>query len=172
MSMFKLGLLVCILVSFTSCDEKKSQAQGEGVSGDKPAETAESQAVGPKLTDTEHLVQTAGEDGVTKTASGPLYKVLKAGEGAKPSATDTVEVHYEGKLINGQVFDSSYARGQTISFALNRVIPGWTEGLQLMPVGSTYELTIPSQLGYGARGAGTIPPNATLIFKVELIAIK
>ena len=106
------------------------------------------------------------------TASGLQYEVLTEGTGPKPAATDTVTVHYKGTLTNGKVFDSSYDRGQPISFALNRVIKGWTEGLQLMSVGAKYRLTIPANLGYGAAGAGgVIPPNATLIFEVELLKI-
>ena len=106
------------------------------------------------------------------TASGLQYEVLTEGTGPKPKATDTVTVHYKGTLTNGKVFDSSYDRGEPISFPLDRVIKGWTEGLQLMSVGSKYRLTIPSQLGYGAAGAGgVIPPNATLIFEVELLKI-
>ena len=107
------------------------------------------------------------------TASGLQYEVLTEGTGPKPKATDTVTVHYKGTLTNGKVFDSSYDRGEPISFPLDRVIKGWTEGLQLMSVGSKYRLTIPSQLGYGAAGAGgVIPPNATLVFEVELLGIQ
>lgn len=109
---------------------------------------------------------------VITTASGLQYEVLTEGTGPKPKATDTVTVHYKGTLTNGKVFDSSYDRGEPISFPLDRVIKGWTEGLQLMSVGSKYRLTIPSQLGYGAAGAGgVIPPNATLVFEVELLKI-
>jgi FKBP-type peptidyl-prolyl cis-trans isomerase len=113
------------------------------------------------------------KEGVTTTASGLQYKVIKAGTGAKPKATDTVNVHYKGTFLDGKTFDSSYDRGQPISFPLNGVIAGWTEGVQLMPVGSTYEFYIPSNLAYGERGAGgAIPPNSTLIFVVELLGIK
>ena len=101
------------------------------------------------------------------------YKVLSTGTGANPKATDQVTVHYTGKLIGGKVFDSSVKRGQPTTFPLNRVIPGWTEGLQLMKQGGKAIFYIPSDLAYGARGAGgVIPPNATLIFEVELLEIK
>ena len=107
------------------------------------------------------------------TASGLQYEVIKMGNGEKPNATDKVEVHYHGTLEDGTVFDSSVDRGQTISFPLNRVIQGWTEGVQLMPVGSKFKFIIPPELGYGDRGAGAvIPPNATLIFEVELFSIE
>jgi len=118
------------------------------------------------------LAENAKKAGVKTTASGLEYKVIKQGSGPKPSATDTVTVNYEGKLIDGTVFDSSYQRGKPATFPLNRVIKGWTEGLQLMPVGSKYKLFIPAKLAYGAQGAGDrIGPNQTLIFTVELLSI-
>ena len=104
--------------------------------------------------------------------SGLLYKVVRKGDGALPTDTSTVEVHYEGKLIDGSIFDSSYQRGETTSFPLNQVIKGWQEGLKLMPVGSEYELVIPYTLAYGEVGTRGIPPFSTLIFKVELKDIK
>ena len=110
--------------------------------------------------------------GVTTLPSGLQYEVLQAGTGDKPKATDQVTVHYKGTLINGKQFDSSYDRNEPATFALNGVIPGWTEGLQLMPVGSKYRFAIPYQLGYGERGAGAgIPPYSVLLFDVELIKI-
>ncbi len=118
------------------------------------------------------LKENSTKDGVKVTASGLQYKVLKEGKGNSPKASDKVKVHYEGKLVNGNVFDSSYKRGQPIEFPLNGVIKGWTEGLQLMKVGAKYKFFIPSELGYGERGAGNaIPPHATLIFDVELLDI-
>ena len=119
------------------------------------------------------LAENAKREGVKVTASGLQYEVLEPSLGQKPKATDTVRVHYEGTLIDGTVFDSSYKRGESISFPLNGVIKGWTEGLQLMSVGSKYKFFIPYQLAYGERGAGaSIPPYAALIFTVELLGIE
>jgi len=119
------------------------------------------------------LEENSKKEGVKTTESGLQYKVLTEGSGKKPAATDTVETHYEGKTLDGTIFDSSYKRGQTTSFPLNGVIKGWTEALQLMAEGSKYELYIPSELAYGPTGSGgTIEPYSTLIFAVELIAVK
>ena len=110
--------------------------------------------------------------GIKTTSSGVQYEVIKEGTGKKPKATDTVKVHYEGKLIDGQIFDSSIQRGEPATFGLNQVIPGWTEALQLMPIGSKYRIYLPSELAYGERGAGEmIEPNSTLVFDVELLDI-
>lgn len=117
------------------------------------------------------MVENAKVEGVQTTESGLQYQVLTTAEGAKPAATDTVKVHYKGTLIDGTTFDSSYDRGEPIEFPLNRVIAGWTEGVQLMPVGSKYKFVIPSELAYGPNGTGPIPGNATLVFEVELIDI-
>jgi FKBP-type peptidyl-prolyl cis-trans isomerase FklB len=119
------------------------------------------------------LAENGKKEGVTTTSSGLQYKVLKEGEGAAPKATDTVTVNYRGTLIDGTEFDSSYKRGEPATFQLNRVIKGWTEGVQLMKPGAKYQLYIPPVLAYGDRGAGpTIGPNSTLIFDVELISVK
>ncbi len=111
------------------------------------------------------------KEGVVTLPSGLQYVVLTEGGGEKPSANSTVTVHYEGSLVNGKVFDSSYKRGAPATFGVQQVIKGWTEALQLMPVGSKWRLFIPQELGYGSRGSGgSIPPYSTLIFDVELIS--
>jgi FKBP-type peptidyl-prolyl cis-trans isomerase len=119
------------------------------------------------------LEENAQREGVTVTESGLQYRVIEEGDGPRPSATDEVEVHYRGTLITGEEFDSSYARGEPVSFPLNRVITGWTEGVQLMSVGSTYEFFIPADLGYGDNPppGSIITPGAVLIFEVELLDI-
>lgn len=118
------------------------------------------------------LNENKSKPGIISLPSGLQYEVLSAGTGAKPVATDEVTVHYKGTLTNGKQFDSSYDRGEPTSFVLNQVIPGWTEGLQQMPVGSKYRFFIPYALAYGERGAGKdIPPYSTLIFEVELLKI-
>ena len=119
------------------------------------------------------LAENAKREGVKVTESGLQYEVLEATIGQKPKATDKVRVHYEGTLIDGTVFDSSYKRGESITFGLNQVIKGWTEGLQLMSIGSKYKLYLPYNLAYGERGAGAnIPPYAALIFTVVLLGIE
>ena len=118
------------------------------------------------------LAENALKEGVKVTESGLQYEVIKMGKGKKPAATDRVKVHYHGTLIDGTVFDSSVDRGEPIVFGLNQVIKGWTEGVQLMPVGSKFRFYIPQELGYGAQNAGSIPPYSTLIFEVELLEIE
>lgn len=117
--------------------------------------------------------QFAQQQGVSQTDSGLLYEVLKEGSGPKPGARDRVEVHYEGTLTDGTVFDSSRARGESIVFGLDQVIPGWTEALQLMSVGSSYRIVLPPELAYAQMGAPpVIGPMATLVFEVELLGIR
>lgn len=118
------------------------------------------------------LAENAKREGVVTTPSGLQYEILQEGTGEKPGPTTRVTVHYEGSLSNGNVFDSSYKRGQPATFGVNQVIAGWTEAMQMMPVGSKWRLFIPSELGYGSRGAGdSIPPNSALIFDVELLSM-
>jgi FKBP-type peptidyl-prolyl cis-trans isomerase FkpA len=142
------------------------------------AQMAEAQKEREELEATKHeseefLAANAKKDSVKTTASGLQYKILRAGEGKSPVDTNTVVVHYRGKLIDGTVFDESYKRGEPTEFRLNQVIKGWTEGLKLMKEGGKCELYIPAELGYGDRGAGgVIPPGAALVFEIELIQVK
>ncbi|MDR0997537.1 MAG: FKBP-type peptidyl-prolyl cis-trans isomerase [Treponema sp.] len=132
----------------------------------------ESQSADLKQAESDFLTENSQKEGVITTPSGLQYEVITEGTGVRPRATDTVRVDYEGALINGQVFDSSYQRGEPIEFPLNGVIPGWSEGVQLMTEGSNYRFYIPSELAYGIQGvSGVIPPYSALIFTVELISV-
>jgi FKBP-type peptidyl-prolyl cis-trans isomerase FkpA len=136
------------------------------------AALAASLLAGPALAQNATLDTAAKEPGALVTASGLVFRSLKDGAGAAPGANDTVKVHYKGTFPDGKEFDSSYSRGTPIEFPLNRVIPCWTEGVQRIKVGGKAKLTCPSSIAYGARGAGgVIPPNATLVFEVELLGI-
>lgn len=139
---------------------------------DAKAVKPEAQPASAANKDVNFLAENAKKDGVKTTASGLQYKITQQGTGKQPNAQSVVKVHYTGKLLDGKVFDSSVERGQPVEFPLNQVIPGWTEGLQLMKEGSKATLYIPAQLAYGEQGVpGTIPPNSTLIFDVELIKV-
>ena len=154
-------------------DAKLSDAEAQAAVQDFFSRKAEEQAKAAKAEGENFLAENAKKEGVKTLPSGLQYKVLREGDGRKPSATDKVECHYEGTLINGEVFDSSYRRGETATFGLNQVIKGWTEGLQLMQEGAKYRFFIPYNLAYGEHGAGqSIPPYAALIFAVELIKVK
>lgn len=143
------------------------QTQMEAQRAAFAAQAAENLSLGEAF-----LAENAAKSGVTTTATGLQYEQLEAGEGASPTAADVVKVHYRGHLIDGTEFDSSYSRGEPISFPLSGVIPGWTEGLQLMQVGEKARLVIPSDLAYGPNGMGNaIGPNETLVFEVELLEI-
>ncbi len=140
-------------------------------------EARQAQAAGEALENLEEgfsfLEKNAEREGVIMLESGLQYEVLEEGEGEKPAPTDLVTTHYEGRLIDGTVFDSSYERGEPATFPLDRVIPGWTQGLQLMSPGAKYRLYVPADMAYGERGAGdTIPPNSVLIFDVELLGVQ
>lgn len=154
-------------------DAKLTDAEAQAAVQDFFSRKAEEQAKAAKAEGENFLAENAKKEGVKTLPSGLQYKVLREGDGRKPSATDKVECHYEGTLINGEVFDSSYRRGETATFGLNQVIKGWTEGLQLMQEGAKYRFFIPYNLAYGEQGAGqSIPPYAALIFDVELIKVK
>lgn len=145
--------------------QEKMQAEQEKAAASTGSENAKAGE--------EFLATNGKREGVTTTASGLQYEVLKKADGAKPKKESTVRVHYHGTLIDGTIFDSSVERGEPAEFPVNQVIPGWTEALQLMPVGSKWKLFIPSKLAYGPRGAGDdIGPNSTLIFEVELLGIE
>ena len=118
------------------------------------------------------LTENKNKEGVHSTASGLQYTIQKSGDGKKPTPNDVVEVHYEGRLINGEVFDSSFDQNKTIEFQLDQVIDGWVEGLQLMQEGAEYTFFVPAELAYGEQQQGPIPANSTLIFKVQLIKVK
>ena len=139
----------------------------------KQQEAAAEAGKAAKVAGEDFLAENGKKDGVVTLPSGLQYQVLKEGDGKKPSATDQVVCHYEGTLIDGTVFDSSYQRNQPATFGLNQVIAGWTEGVQLMQEGAKYRFFIPYNLAYGERGAGAqIPPFAALVFDVELIEVK
>lgn len=148
--------------------EKVMQGKQAEMQAAQAAKAGETKAAGAKF-----LADNGKKEGVKTTASGLQYEVIKQGEGPKPVATDKVNVHYHGTLLNGKVFDSSVERGEPITFGVQEVIKGWTEALQLMNVGSKYKLYIPSDLAYGDNGAGAdIGPGETLVFEVELLKIE
>ncbi|HEY5775648.1 MAG TPA: FKBP-type peptidyl-prolyl cis-trans isomerase [Xanthomonadales bacterium] len=154
--------------------EEAAQVRKDYIEKRQAEQKAEAAAAGQTnlVAGQEFLAENAKKEGVQTTASGLQYKVETMGTGPKPAATDTVKVHYRGTLLDGTEFDSSYARNEPISFGLNRVIAGWTEGVQLMPVGSKFTFYIAPELAYGEGGGGPIPPNSTLIFEVELLDIE
>ena len=181
----KLGLTLdqsLIISGFTESMAGKSQIEKEEIQAlltkldetmkTKQQEQALASAAASLAEGEKFLAENAKKEGVQVTESGIQYVVLTEAEGEKPTASDTVKVHYKGTFINGETFDSSYDRGEPISFPLNGVIPGWTEGVQLMSVGSKYKLTIPSNLAYGPTGRpGAIPGNSVLEFEIELLEI-
>ena len=165
---------VAALQGQSQMDKQEAQAQLASLESvmREAKQAADAAASAKNLEDGKaYLAENAKREGVTVTDSGLQYEVLTAAEGAKPNAQDTVKVHYRGTLLDGTEFDSSYSRGQPASFPLHRVISGWTEGLQLMNVGSKFKFHIPSELAYGARATGKITSNSTLIFEVELLEI-
>lgn len=161
--------------SFGEKERRVSEEQGQmamAAMSAKQQKAAEAQSTELQRAGTEFLAENGQREGVTTTESGLQYEILVAGEGAKPTASDVVSTHYHGTLVDGTVFDSSVERGSPASFPVNRVIAGWTEALQLMPVGSKWRLFIPPELAYGERATGAIPANSTLVFDVELLEIQ
>ena len=155
-------------------DEKleRTETQAQGLVQKYLQEQQEAAGKAAREAGEQFLAENAKKEGVTVTASGLQYEVLTPAIGQKPTAADRVRCHYEGRLIDGTVFDSSYKRGEPATFPLNGVIAGWTEGLQLMAVGAKFRFFIPFNLAYGAQGAGgSIPPYAALIFDVELLGL-
>ena len=163
-----MALAALLMTGMASCNSNTSSSEStEETTPDYGQQIKDNKTLGR-----EFMEQNAQNDSVVQTKSGMQYIVVKEGNGAKPGPEDTVTVHYTGKLIDGTVFDSSVERGEPATFPLNQVIPGWTEGLQLMSEGSEYRLFIPSELAYGSKGAGDqILPNSTLIFDVQLIKV-
>jgi len=157
---------------FTQDERQKIMTRFQQDITAKQTAKSSAEAGGNKTAGKAFLDANKKKPGVVELPSGLQYKVITNGTGPKPKAEDEVEVNYEGKFLDGKIFDSSYDRKQSVSFPLSGVIKGWTEGLQLMNVGSVYELYIPSDLGYGDKGFSDIPGGSTLIFKVELISIK
>ncbi len=153
--------------TFQTQQQEKQMAMQAERQAEMEAAGSKNQAEGEAF-----LAANKEKEGVVALESGLQYKIITAGSGPKPSATDTVTVHYRGRLLDGTEFDSSYSRNQPASFGLNQVIPGWTEGVQLMSEGAKWEFYIPSELAYGPGGSGQIGPNSTLIFEVELIKAK
>lgn len=162
--MKRMKILACgaLALAFASCTSKSETQQA-----------SDTEAVQPQTEEVAAAEVAVDTVGYTTLPSGLKYKVVKEGNGEKPGATSTVKVHYTGKHLNGETFDSSVERGEPVEFPLNAVIKGWTEGVQLMPVGSTYQFIIPSDLGYGDTGTpgGPIGPGETLYFEVELLDI-
>jgi FKBP-type peptidyl-prolyl cis-trans isomerase FkpA/FKBP-type peptidyl-prolyl cis-trans isomerase FklB len=159
----------------TAMTPEEAAALKEQYIAERQAEAQQAQAASASKNAAEgdaFMLKNRNEEGVEMTDSGLQYKVLTMGDGPKPAASDRVTVHYRGTLLNGQEFDSSYSRNEPATFQLNQVIPGWTEGLQLMPQGSKFMFYIPSNLAYGPNGPPSIGPNATLIFEVELLGIE
>ena len=160
----------------TLLDEKQAQAIRESFGQKMQAKQIADMLAKAKTNLTEgqaFLAANAKKPNVKTTASGLQYEVLSEGKGAKPKPTDAVSAHYKGSLLDGKAFDSSYDRGQPATFVLTQVVPGWQEGIALMPVGSKYRFWLPANLGYGEKGTpgGPIGPNATLVFEVDLLDI-
>ena len=170
-----LGIQDALAKNEPQVEQQRLQEVATRIQSDlKARQSAENEALSEKNAEAAKafLEANGGKDGVVTLDSGLQYRVLTAGDGAKPGAEDTVLVHYRGTLIDGTEFDSSYSRGEPASFPVSAVIQGWQSALQLMPVGSKWEVVIPPELAYGSGGQGPIPPSSALIFEMELLEIK
>lgn len=170
-------MAACAVISFgvSSCHKNKTQEEGQEQAGfEQPSNAAEMDRTVVRLLDQLTPTDSVAKrpDQLTTTPTGLKYRIVKEGSGKQPAATDAVKVNYEGRLLDGTVFDSSYERNEPAEFPLTGVISGWTEGLQYMKEGAVYEFYIPYNLAYGEMGRGTIPGQADLLFKVELLEVK
>jgi FKBP-type peptidyl-prolyl cis-trans isomerase FkpA/FKBP-type peptidyl-prolyl cis-trans isomerase FklB len=173
MKQFPRSLVLVAIVSLMGLTACKSESSNSlDAAPETSSENPTTMAPDNMAKSIEFLAEVSEREGVQTTESGLMYEVITEGAGPKPTASSEVTVHYEGTFPNGDVFDSSYARGEQISFPLNRVIPGWTEGLQLMSPGAKYKFYIPSDLAYGQSGGGPIGPNQALVFTVELFSFE
>ena len=172
MKFIKVLLLIGVVGCMVSCDSIKNWMNSLKKQQKEEKKVDVSSQESWMKENLDYLKQNASQEGVQETASGLQYKVIKEGSGSQPGPRSLVEVHYKGTLINGKEFDSSYKRNQTAVFGLHQVIPGWTEGLQLMKEGAVYQFVIPSRLAYGNQASSAIPAGSTLIFKVELIKVQ
>lgn len=167
------AFMVAIEDVFSEREPKLNPEEAETILRQYMQQAMEAKVAGAKKEAIGFMEQNKGKEGVQQTESGLQYKVLEEGNGKSPKPTDRVTVHYKGMLPDGTVFDSSYERGEPVTFGVNQVIPGWTEALQLMQEGDKWELYIPYELGYGERGAGQdIPPYSPLVFEVELLEVQ
>ena len=169
---FLTALLLALTALLISCDGGNTDQNSESNQSTNIKNEAKNRMDDNKMKGEAFLAENAKKEGVTVTASGLQYEVIASGSGATPTLSDTVETHYTGRFMDGSEFDSSVSRGQPLTFAVTGVIAGWTEALQLMKEGDKWKLYIPSDLAYGERGVGPIPPNATLIFEIELLSVK
>jgi FKBP-type peptidyl-prolyl cis-trans isomerase FklB len=172
MKLPKVLLVIPFVALLAACDHGEKDKTIHSNQTNKTEHEAKAKMDENKASGEAFLAENAKKEGITVTASGLQYEVINSGSGSTPTLSDTVETHYTGRFMDGSEFDSSVTRGQPLTFPVTGVIAGWTEALQLMQEGDKWKLYIPSDLAYGERGVGPIPPNATLIFEIELLSVK
>jgi FKBP-type peptidyl-prolyl cis-trans isomerase FklB len=172
MKLPKVLLVIPFVALLAACDHGEKDKTIHSNQTNKTENEAKAKMDENKASGEAFLAENAKKEGITVTASGLQYEVINSGSGSTPTLSDTVETHYTGRFMDGSEFDSSVTRGQPLTFPVTGVIAGWTEALQLMQEGDKWKLYIPSDLAYGERGVGPIPPNATLIFEIELLSVK